>query len=53
LKNQLEIEVKPTCICVNCGWLIDKATRDNPCPNCGSTQFKVKYEKSQLKLPKP
>jgi RNA polymerase subunit RPABC4/transcription elongation factor Spt4 len=39
----LEKKLKPICFCVKCGQILDRATRDNPCPNCGSSFFTVKY----------
>jgi len=47
------MDLKPICFCANCGEMLDRATRDNPCPKCGSTFFKVKYVKEALSLPKP
>jgi DNA-directed RNA polymerase subunit RPC12/RpoP len=49
----VDMGFKPICVCGRCGHRLDRATRYNPCPRCGSTFFRVKYEKPVLILPKP
>jgi len=43
--STMESGIKPVCRCAKCGQVIDFCTRDNPCPECGSSLFTVSYER--------
>ncbi|MGQ9543921.1 MAG: hypothetical protein ACUVTM_07585 [Candidatus Bathyarchaeia archaeon] len=43
-----EVEKIPTCKCMYCGRIIQFCTRDNPCPTCGCSLFKVDYRQVEL-----
>ncbi|MFQ6134241.1 MAG: hypothetical protein ACE5KU_00305 [Nitrososphaerales archaeon] len=45
--------LRPICICIGCGWILNRATRDDPCPVCGGSSFTVRYEETWPRLPDP
>jgi len=50
LEEMFEIEKAPICKCVRCGRTIEFCTRDNPCPVCCCSLFRVEYRQFELPI---